>query len=230
MPKQYPPNFGARSSTCWRSVAPCDGCRSICRSATRRSATGASRSRRIPGGSQVRPLPIVGSRSPPDGGASSWRPSEPSPGTPPSRGERRCPPEKGGSKPSRCWPPNGYRSSSAARSWMFRNPALRLADSSALGARAAARPVDRADPAGARRLRWRLRWHAGAYELMVGRDVAFGRVVGRSVDATQTAVLVTSAPGMAIGDRTPSAGTLIHSDHGVQFTSWAHSQRPGHPA
>lgn len=65
---------------------------------------------------------------------------------------------------------------------------------------------------------------------MVGRDVAFGRVVGRSVDATQTAILVTSALGMAIGDRTPPAGTLIHSDHGVQFTSWAHPQRPGHPA
>jgi len=30
---------------------------------------------------------------------------------------------------------------------------------------------------------------------------------------------------MAISNRTPSAGTVIHSDHGSQFTSWAFSER-----
>jgi putative transposase len=50
-------------------------------------------------------------------------------------------------------------------------------------------------------------------------------VVGWSIDATPTAALVTNALGMAIQSRQPTAGTLIHSDQGVQFTSWAFSQR-----
>jgi len=50
------------------------------------------------------------------------------------------------------------------------------------------------------------------------------RVVGWSLDASPTATLVTSALGMAIETRDPS-GTLIHSDHGVQFTSWAFTRR-----
>lgn len=48
--------------------------------------------------------------------------------------------------------------------------------------------------------------------------------MGWSIDAGQTATLVTNALGMAIHNRTPPAGTLI-SDHGVQFTSWAFTQR-----
>ena len=56
-------------------------------------------------------------------------------------------------------------------------------------------------------------------------DVYSRRVVGWSIDAAQTAVLVTNALGMAIDSRTPNDGTLIHSDHGVQFTSWAFTQR-----
>jgi transposase InsO family protein/transposase-like protein len=56
-------------------------------------------------------------------------------------------------------------------------------------------------------------------------DVYSRKVVGWSIDATQTAALVTNALGMAIGNRDPAAGTLIHSDHGVQFTSWAFTQR-----
>ncbi|MFI6511605.1 IS3 family transposase [Streptosporangium sp. NPDC050855] len=47
-------------------------------------------------------------------------------------------------------------------------------------------------------------------------DVYSRRVVGWSIDATQTATLVTNALGMAIHNRTPPPGTLIHSDHGVQ--------------
>jgi transposase InsO family protein len=30
---------------------------------------------------------------------------------------------------------------------------------------------------------------------------------------------------MAISNRTPSSGTVIHTDHGSQFTSWAFSER-----
>lgn len=56
-------------------------------------------------------------------------------------------------------------------------------------------------------------------------DVFSRKVVGWSIDSTQTATLVTNALGMAIGNRQPVAGTLIHSDHGVQFTSWAFTRR-----
>ncbi|GAA2899833.1 hypothetical protein GCM10020220_106630 [Nonomuraea rubra] len=53
-------------------------------------------------------------------------------------------------------------------------------------------------------------------------DAYSRRVVGWSIDSTQTATLVTSALGMAIDNRTPPAGTIIHSD---QFGSWAFTQR-----
>jgi putative transposase len=58
-------------------------------------------------------------------------------------------------------------------------------------------------------------------------DTHSRRVVGWSIDATQTAALVTNALSMAIANRHPAAsqGTIIHSDHGVQFTSWAFTQR-----
>lgn len=55
-------------------------------------------------------------------------------------------------------------------------------------------------------------------------DAYSRRVVGWSIDSTQTAALVTSALGMAIDNRTP-AGTIIHSDQGVQFGSWAFTER-----
>jgi putative transposase len=51
------------------------------------------------------------------------------------------------------------------------------------------------------------------------------RVVGWSIDATPTAALVTNALGMAIQTRTPPTGAVIHSDQGVQFASWAFTQR-----
>ncbi len=51
------------------------------------------------------------------------------------------------------------------------------------------------------------------------------RVVGWSIDSTQTATLVNNALGMAIHNRRPATGTLIHSDHGVQYTSWAFTRR-----
>jgi putative transposase len=56
-------------------------------------------------------------------------------------------------------------------------------------------------------------------------DVYSRRVVGWSIDASPTAALVTNALGMAIDTRQPPSGTLIHSDQGVQFTSWAFTRR-----
>lgn len=56
-------------------------------------------------------------------------------------------------------------------------------------------------------------------------DAYSRRVVGWSIDSTQTATLVTSALGMAITNRDPQPGTLIHSDHGVQYASWAFTER-----
>nr|WP_090475528.1 IS3 family transposase [Nakamurella panacisegetis] len=56
-------------------------------------------------------------------------------------------------------------------------------------------------------------------------DVFSRRVVGWSIDSSQTSTLVTNALSMAIGNRKPAAGAVIHSDHGVQFTSWAFTRR-----
>ena len=56
-------------------------------------------------------------------------------------------------------------------------------------------------------------------------DVCSRRVVGWSIDSAPTAALVTNALGMAIDARRPVAGTIIHSDHGVQFGSWAFTTR-----
>jgi transposase InsO family protein len=56
-------------------------------------------------------------------------------------------------------------------------------------------------------------------------DVFSRRIVGWSIDSTPTAALVTNALGMAIGQRTPTDGTVIHSDQGTQFTSWAFTRR-----
>ena len=55
-------------------------------------------------------------------------------------------------------------------------------------------------------------------------DVFSRRVVGWSIDASPTAALVTNALGMAIEQRGPD-GTVIHSDQGTQFTSWAFTRR-----
>ncbi|HEY8809047.1 MAG TPA: DDE-type integrase/transposase/recombinase [Solirubrobacterales bacterium] len=56
---------------------------------------------------------------------------------------------------------------------------------------------------------------------------AFSRlVVGWSVESTQTTVLVTNALGMATARRERADGLVIHSDRGVQFTSWSST----HPA
>jgi transposase InsO family protein len=56
-------------------------------------------------------------------------------------------------------------------------------------------------------------------------DVFSRRVVGWSIDSSQNAALVTNALGMAIAHREPLGGTVIHSDQGPQFTSWAFTRR-----
>jgi len=55
-------------------------------------------------------------------------------------------------------------------------------------------------------------------------DVFSRRVVGWSIDTSPTSGLVTSALGMAISNRRPN-GTVVHSDQGTQFTSWAFTHR-----
>ena len=56
-------------------------------------------------------------------------------------------------------------------------------------------------------------------------DTYSRRVVGWSIDSSQTSTLVTNALGMALHNRTPTSETIIHSDHGVQYTSWAFTRR-----
>ena len=66
-------------------------------------------------------------------------------------------------------------------------------------------------------------WEGKVYCAVV-LDVWSRRVVGWSIDASPTAALVTNALGMAIEGRHPD-GTVIHSDQGTQFTSWAFTRR-----
>jgi transposase InsO family protein len=56
-------------------------------------------------------------------------------------------------------------------------------------------------------------------------DVFSPKVVGWSVDSLPATSLVTNALGMAIQARRPGGPTVIHSDQGTQFTSWAFTQR-----
>ena len=54
-------------------------------------------------------------------------------------------------------------------------------------------------------------------------DVFSRRIVGWSIDSSATSGLVTSALGMAISNRQPDTGTVIHSDQGTQggFNWWS---------
>jgi putative transposase len=57
-------------------------------------------------------------------------------------------------------------------------------------------------------------------------DAYSRRIVGWSIDDNMRTELVTDALGMAITRRRPENGsTIMHSDHGSQFTSWAFGQR-----
>jgi transposase InsO family protein len=57
-------------------------------------------------------------------------------------------------------------------------------------------------------------------------DAFSRRVVGWSISHNPTAALTCNALGMAIEQREAARGeTIIHSDHGTQFTSWAFTER-----
>jgi putative transposase len=49
--------------------------------------------------------------------------------------------------------------------------------------------------------------------------------VGWSIDNAQDSNLVVNALDMAIKSRQPSPGGIVHADHGVQFTSWAFTNK-----
>lgn len=69
------------------------------------------------------------------------------------------------------------------------------------------------------------RTYEGKVYCAVVLDTFSRRVVGWSIDSSQTAALVTNALGMAIANRDPQPGVIVHSDHGVQFISWAFTDR-----
>lgn len=69
------------------------------------------------------------------------------------------------------------------------------------------------------------RTYEGKVYCAVVLDTYSRRVVGWSIDSSQTSALVTNALGMAIANRDPQAGAIVHSDHGVQFTSWSFTDR-----
>ncbi len=56
-------------------------------------------------------------------------------------------------------------------------------------------------------------------------DTFSRKIVGWSIDSTQTTSLVLNALGMATQRRPSRDGLVMHSDRGVQFTSWSFSQK-----
>ncbi|MET3948888.1 hypothetical protein ABIB49_003614 [Arthrobacter sp. UYCu512] len=51
------------------------------------------------------------------------------------------------------------------------------------------------------------------------------RIVGWSIDSNQDSALVVNALDMAMRNRRPVPGGIVHADHGVQFTSWAFTNK-----
>lgn len=56
-------------------------------------------------------------------------------------------------------------------------------------------------------------------------DTFSRKIVGWSIDNCQDTTLVINALDMAIKNRTPPPGGIVHADHGVQFTSWAFTNK-----
>jgi putative transposase len=57
-------------------------------------------------------------------------------------------------------------------------------------------------------------------------DAFSRRIIGWSIDTRQDTDLVVNALAMAVTRRTPEAdSTILHSDHGAQYTSWAFGKR-----
>jgi len=51
------------------------------------------------------------------------------------------------------------------------------------------------------------------------------RIVGWSIDTVQDPNLVVNALDMAIKNRRPESGGVVHADHGTRFTSWAFTNK-----
>ena len=56
-------------------------------------------------------------------------------------------------------------------------------------------------------------------------DTCSRRIVGWSIDSAQDTNLVVNALDMAIKQRRVKKGSIVHADHGVQFTSWSFTER-----
>ncbi|WP_328664937.1 IS3 family transposase [Streptomyces sp. NBC_00328] len=56
-------------------------------------------------------------------------------------------------------------------------------------------------------------------------DAFSRRIVGWSIDSRQDSTLVVNALDMAIRNRRPEPGGIVHADHGTQFTSWVFGER-----
>jgi len=56
-------------------------------------------------------------------------------------------------------------------------------------------------------------------------DTCSRRIVGWSIDSVQDTQLVVNALDMAIKQRRAKRGSIVHADHGVQFTSWAFTDK-----
>jgi transposase InsO family protein len=56
-------------------------------------------------------------------------------------------------------------------------------------------------------------------------DTFSRRIVGWSIDSSPDTRLVINALDMALKNRDPAPGGVVHADHGAQFTSWAFGER-----
>ena len=56
-------------------------------------------------------------------------------------------------------------------------------------------------------------------------DAYSRRIVGWSIDSKQDSALVVNALDMAILNRRPEPGGIVHADHGAQFTSWVFGEK-----
>lgn len=56
-------------------------------------------------------------------------------------------------------------------------------------------------------------------------DAYSRRIVGWAIDSRQYATLVVNALDMAIRNRKPKPGGIVHADHGAQFTSWVFGEK-----
>lgn len=56
-------------------------------------------------------------------------------------------------------------------------------------------------------------------------DAYSRRIIGWSIDSKQDSTLVVNALDMAIRNRRPEPGGIVHADHGTQFTSWVFGEK-----